>query len=145
MTKSTYKSSLVPLVLSAFLLCSFDGVAATKEAADDIEVVRSDISFTLNEFPRAAFLNVGLKNNSPKEIKNANLEIIYYDADGNVVKKIVLRNRLTSSIPAGQTKEYKIRLKGDFVNERNEEYPYTERDSVEEFEVRVAHGGFGWW
>ena len=103
----------------------------------DIEMIDTSISFTQAETKCVAYLCVELKNHSAKNIANLNLEISYYDINGHPIKKVVLKNRLAGAIPSGETRKYKILLNGDVFNDRYEEYPYSRRGDVEEFDVKI--------
>jgi len=109
-----------------------------KDGIENIEIIESSINFSQNDSPRAAYLYLDLKNNGDKKVANLNLEVTYYDADGYLIKRSVLKNKLTEEIPPGEIRKYKIRLRGDVVNVKHEEYPYSQQDKVGEFDVMVA-------
>jgi len=76
-------------------------------------------------------------------VDNLSLEISYYNDEENLMKKIILKNRLTGAIPPGESRKYKIRLNGNVVNERNAEYPYLQWGDVNEFDVKVVNVKLG--
>ena len=112
------------------------------ESVKDVEVMDSTIVFSQNKFPHVANLCIELKNNGDKNIANLDLEVSYYDKDDYLLKKVVLKNKLTESIPSGEARRYKIALNGDVFNERNEEYPYLRSSDVGEFDVKVLNVKF---
>lgn len=128
---------LVALILFILLSCSGERPAMAAEQAADVAVEESIIKFSQNEFPRVANLCVELRNNTDKTAANLDLEIRYNDADGYLIRKTVLKNKLTEAIPPRESRKYKIPLKGDVFNERNEEYPYARSSEVGHFEVKV--------
>jgi len=132
--------------LISLALLSYPGPEAAMAAGEgvkDIEVAESAIDFDRDEFPHFACLRIELKNNGDKSITNLNLEVSYYDAEGYTVKRVILKDRLTEAIPPGEARKYKIRLNGDVFNERNEEYPYSQRGEVDDFDVKILNVKFG--
>lgn len=128
------------LIIFAFLaLTLFPGVnvAAVEEGVKDVEVTDASIKFAQNEPFHSAYLYMELKNNGDKDIDNLNFQINYYDAEECLIKKVVMKNKLTDILPAKGTKKYKVRLRGDVFNERNEEYPYSQKGDVDDFDVKI--------
>ena len=123
-------------MLSAY---SGEKTVMAEEHVKDIEIVETAINFSHNELPDAAYLSLELKNNGDKKIANLNFEIGYYDAEGCLIKRVVLKNKLTEAIPPGEARKYRIRLNGDVFNERNEEYPYSRSSEVNEFDVKILN------
>ena len=56
-----------------------------------------------------------------------------------MMKKAVIKNALNDAIPAHEIRKYKIRLNGDVVNARNEQYPYSQEERVGEFDLEIAN------
>lgn len=108
-----------------------------EEYIKNIEIKEANIKFDQSEFPPAAYLYMELKNNGDKKIVNLNLEISYYDSEGYLVEKSEVKNALTEATPKGESKKYKIHLKGDIVNIEHEEYPYSKQDKVNGFDVKI--------
>ena len=136
MIKNKYSIILFCLMLSAY---SGEKTVMAEEHVKDIEIVETAINFSHNELPDAAYLSLELKNNGDKKIANLNFEIGYYDAEGCLIKRVVLKNKLTEAIPPGEARKYRIRLNGDVFNERNEEYPYSRSSEVNEFDVKILN------
>ena len=131
-----HKYSII-LICSILLSCAGENTVMAGESVKDVDIIETAINFSQTEFPHVAYLYMALKNNGDKNIANLNFEISYYDADGYVIKKVVLKNKLTETIPSGETRKYKIRLKGDVFNERSEEYPYSQGNEVDDFSVKI--------
>lgn len=113
-----------------------------EEDVRNIEIIESAINFSHSEVPHAAYLLMELKNNGDKSIANLNFRITYYDAKGYTIKKVVLKNKLTEAIPPGESRKYKIRLNYNVFNERNAEYPYSQRADVDDFDIEILHVKF---
>ena len=113
-----------------------------EDGVKDIEIIEAVINFSQNEFPHVAYLRMELKNNGDKNIANLNFKISYYDTKGYLIRGVVLKNKLTEAIPPGKARKYKIRLNCDVFNERNEEYPYSQRDEIDNFDVKILNVKF---
>ena len=113
-----------------------------EEGVGGIEVVDTAIKFAQDEVPHVAYLYMTLKNNGDKKIENLIFEIRYYDEEECLIKKAVIKNKLTEEISPKETKKYKIRLRGDVFNERNEEYPYTKGGEFDSFDVKILNVKF---
>jgi hypothetical protein len=134
MAKNRYPALFIFLIFLSY----FGGKAAIAEdGVKNVEIIEAAINFSQNEFPHVAYLRMELKNNGDKNVANLNFKITYYDEKGYVIKKVVLKNKLTDAIPPGEARKYKIRLNCDVFNERNEEYPYSERYEVDDFDVKI--------
>lgn len=129
------------LILIFLMLISFPAgkAAIAADPLKDIEIIEPAINFTSSESQYAAYLCMELKNTGTKNIANADIEVRYYDPEGHLVKKAVLKNKLTEIIPPGEKQKYRIRLKRDVFNERYEEYPYSHRGEVNEFDVKILN------
>ena len=108
----------------------------------NVEVGEMSIKLDRNEFPPLAYLYIELKNTGDKKISNLNLEISYYGSDSYLIKRAVVKNALTEAIPKQESRKYKICLKGDVINPAHEQYPYSVRDKVSEFDVKVINVNF---
>ena len=109
------------------------------EYAKNIEIAESSISMNHQEFPTIAYLYITLKNNGDRKVTNATFEISYYGKEGYLIKKAIIKNALNDAIPARETRKYKVRLNGDVVNARNEQYPYSQEDGVGEFDIKIIN------
>ena len=134
MAKNRYYLIAICLILS---FCLSAKTAAGEEYAKNIEILESRISIDYSALPSIAYLCIELKNNGDKNIANLNFEMRYNDADGYLIEKAVLKNALTETIPPGETRKYKIRLKGDIVNIEHEQYPYAHSNKVNDFHVTI--------
>lgn len=105
----------------------------------NIEAGETNIKIDQAELPRIAYLYIELKNNGPRRIANLTFEVSYYDHEGYLIEKSVVKNALTEAIPKGQTRKYKIRLKGDVINTEHEEYPYSQLGKVNEFDIKITN------
>ena len=99
----------------------------------------SDIKIDHQESPPVAYLCLALKNNGDRKVYNMTFEITYYGKEGYLVMKTLVKNALNDVLPAGETRKYKVRLIGDVVNERNEQYPYSRHDEVAEFDIQIKN------
>lgn len=131
------------LAIAVYMIISPGKAVSAGEYAKDIEVIEAAVNFSQNEFPRIAYLTMELKNNGDKNIANLDIEISYYDAGGELIKKVSLKNRLTENIPSGEARKCRIRLKGNVFNERYEEYPYSRHGEVERFDVKISNVKLG--
>jgi hypothetical protein len=122
---------------SMLLLCVSAEKAMGEEYIKNIDIGESDIKIDQTEFPPVAYLYLELKNNCDKKISNLTFEISYYDTEGYLIKKATVKNALTEAIPKGETRKYKIRLNGDVMNIEHEQYPYSQRDEVNEFDIKI--------
>jgi hypothetical protein len=115
---------------------------AAKVAMEDyikgIDIVEADINLDQSEFPTAAYLCLELKNNTDKNISELTFGINYYEAEGYMIKKVTVKNKLIEILPKGESRRYKIRLKGDVVNMENEEYPFSKQNKVSEFDIKIT-------
>ena len=126
-------------ICSIFLF--FLGVmkAEGDEYIKNIEIAKANISVNHQEFPAVAYLYITLKNNGGRKVSNVTFEIIYYGEEGYLIKKAIIKNALNDAMPAGETRKYKVRLNGDVVNARNEQYPYSQQDEVDEFDIKIRN------
>ena len=102
-------------------------------------MLETDINYEHEEMSFVAYLCTTLKNNGDKKISNLALQIIYYDNDDNVIHKAVIKNALNKPISPGETQKYKIRLRNDFVNVRNEQFPYDRANEINEYDVNIMN------
>jgi len=134
-----------PAIFICSILLLF--LSATKAVGEDyiknIEVGESSIKFVENEFNPPAYLYLELKNNGDKNVANLTFEISYYDAEGYLLQKAVVKNALTDSLPKKETRKYRIRLNGDVINIEHEQYPYSQHDKVGDFDIKILKIKFG--
>ena len=135
MDKNKY---LIVFVCLIVLLCLTAERTMAEEYIKNIEIGESDIKIDQKEFPPAAYLYIELKNNGEKKISNLTFEISYYDMEGYFIEKSAVKNALTEPIPKGEARKYKICLKGDIVNTEHEQYPYSQHDKVNEFDIKIT-------
>ena len=112
--------------------------AAGDEYMKNIEMTESSINIDHQEFPPVAYLCITLKNNGDRKVSNVTFEITYYGEEGYLIKKAVIKNALNDVIPAREIRKYKVRLNGNVVNTRNEQYPYSQEDAVGEFDIKIT-------
>ena len=134
MVKNKY---YVICALSLLLFCLSAPMATAETYIKNIETGEAKINIDPNEFPPAAYLYVIFKNNGDKNISNLTFEISYYDREGFLIKKAVVKNALNESIPKGGSVKQRIRLNCNAFNARNEQYPYSQRDKVSEFDIKI--------
>lgn len=127
----------VLFVFMIFLSCFGGSPAVAEDGVKDLEIIEGAINFSQNELRRNAYLYMELKNNGDKKIANADFVISYCDTKGYSIKKVVLKNRLNEAIPPGETRKYKIRLNYDVFNDRNEEYPYSQRSEIGDVDIKI--------
>lgn len=130
------------LICLTLLSCLGAKAAAAEDPVKDIEITEATIKFSRSEFPRTAYLYTELKNNGGKDIANLDFEISYYDKESYLIKKVVLKNKLTEAIPSGEARKYRIRLTGDVFNERHEKYPYSRSSEVDDFDMKILNVKF---
>ena len=127
------------IFICALFLSSLGTITAEgDDYTKNIEMVESSISINHQEFPPVAYLLVTLKNNSDRKVSNVTFAITYYGEEGYLMKKAVIKNALNDAIPAHETRKYKVRLNGNVVNARTEQYPYSQPDEVAEFDVKIV-------
>ena len=132
-----YRYSVAFLCL-AILLLSGAAVSAAGEYMNNVAIGETDIKIDQSEFPPVAYLYVELKNSGDKKIANVNFEVSYYDAEGYLLQKAVLKNALTKAMPQKGALKYNIRLKGDVLNTEHEEYPYSQLNKVGGFDIKIT-------
>ena len=132
-------------ICSIFLF--FLGVmkAEGDEYIKNIEIAEANISVNHQEFPAVAYLYIKLKNNGDRKVSNVTFEIIYYGEEGYLIKKAIIKNALNDAIPPHEIRKYRVRLNGDVVNARNEQYPYSQEDEVGEFDLKITNVKFASW
>ena len=133
--KSRYSMIFICLIV---LLCLSSEKAVGEEYIKNVETGEAHIKIDQNEFPPVAYLYIELKNNGDKTISNLTFEISYYETGGYLIKRAIIKNALTETIPKGEARKYKIRLNGDVMNTKNEQYPYSQHDKVSEFDVKIV-------
>jgi hypothetical protein len=126
------------VICSIFLLSLGVLKAEGDEYVKNIEMTEADINMNHQEFPAGAYLYVTLKNNGDRKVSNVTFEISYYGKEGYLIKKSRIKNALNDAIPAREMRKYKVRLNGNVVNARNEQYPYSQQDEVAEFDVKIV-------
>ena len=134
MAKSKRYTIFVCLMVLSYLSI---GWSTGKEYIKNIEIGESDIKLDRSELPAVAYLYMELKNNGDKKISNLTFEISYYDTEGYFMEKSVVKNALTETIPEGEARKYKIRLKGDIVNIERAQYPYSQQGKVDGFDIKI--------
>ena len=134
MVKNKYPIIFVCVI---FLLCLGSKRAMGEDYVKNIERGEASIDFNQNEFPHAAYLHIEFKNNGDKKIANLTFEISYYDEEGILIEKVVVKDALTETMPKGEKKKYRIRLKGDIVNIEHEQYPYSQQERVKGFDIKI--------
>ena len=120
------------------LLCLNAKDIMAEEYIKNIETGDADIKIDQSEFPPVACLYMELKNNGDKKISNLTFEISYYDSEGYLIEKAVIKNALTKAMPKKEALKYKIRLNGDVMNIEHEQYPYSQLDKVKEFDIKIT-------
>lgn len=128
---------MIFLCLTALLCLNAKQVMA-EEYIKNIEIGESNIKMDQSELPQSAYLYVELKNNGDKNISNLNFEISYYDRDGYLIEKHAVKNALTGPLPKKETQKYRIHLNGNVINEKNAQYPYSQHDKVNEFDIKIT-------
>jgi hypothetical protein len=124
--------------LSFFL---FSGIEEARggDSVKNVEITESEITVDHKQLPFVAYLHIALKNNGDKKVSNLTLRISYYDEENHLIHKAVVKNALNEAIPPKETREYKIRLSGDYFNSKNEQYPYSRPNEVDEFDVEILN------
>lgn len=140
MVKNKY--SIIFICLMLLLSLSAENAMA-EEYIKNVAIGDTSIKFDQSEFPPVAYLYMKLKNNGDKNISNLTLEITYYDSEGYLIKKSAVKNALTGAMPKGEERKYKIRLSGDIVDTEHEQYPYSQQDKVNGFDVKITGIKFG--
>lgn len=135
MVKNKYPVIFICLTL---LLCMGAKRAVAEKYINNVEVGEADIKLNRSEHPPVAYLIIDFKNNGDKKISNLNFEISYYAKEGYLIDKALIKNALTEGIPRGETRKYKIPLKNDYFNTRNEQYPYSRHEEVSEFDLKIT-------
>jgi len=133
------KRCRIIFICSIFLFFSGIMKAEGDEYTKNIEIAESAINIDHQEFPPVAYLYITLKNNGDRKVSNVAFEISYYGKEGYLIKKAVVKNALNDAIPAREIRKYRVRLNGDVVNIRNEQYPYSQEEEVDEFDVKIAN------
>ncbi len=132
-------SKLIIFICAIILLTTGLSLAAGDDYIKNVELVEATIDIDHDHFPVAAYLCVTLKNNGGQKVANLNLEIKYYDAENYVMQKAIVKNGLNEPVKQGETKKYKIRLKGDIVNIDRAQYPYERSNEVAAFTVNIIN------
>lgn len=109
-----------------------------QEKYKDIEIVEPRLAIDGRQFTREAYLHMAVKNNGDKEITNMALQMSYYGDEGYLIHKVVIKNALNDVIGPGETKAYKIELKGNFVNPDHQQYPYSKGEKVRDFDIDIV-------
>jgi len=131
------------IFIAAALLLSSGTAVAENDKYKDVEIVDSSLSKDGRHFTREAFLHIDVKNNGDKLIENLAFKIRYYGDENYLIQKSIINNALNDSIPPGDTRSYKIPLRGDFVSRERDQYPYSKDDKVCRFDVEVAGIKYG--
>ncbi|MDD5423251.1 MAG: hypothetical protein PHT32_07540 [Candidatus Omnitrophica bacterium] len=122
-----------------FMVFSTADLARGEDHAKEIEVVEADIKMNYQEVPAVAYLYLTLKNNGGLNISNMTLKIGYFGEGDYLIHKTIVKNALNNILPKGETRKYKIRLRGDFNNERNEQYPYSRSAEINDFDIKIIN------
>ena len=139
-----YKYHII-FICSIFLFSLGVMKAEGNEDVKYIEIAESAINIDHQEFPPVAYLCITLKNNGDRKVSNVALEISYYGKEGYLIKRAIIKNALNDTIPAREIRKYKVRLNGNVVNVRNEQYPYSQEDEVGEFDLKITNVKFASW
>lgn len=133
------------VIFAAAMLLLSSGVDAAGETEKykDIEIVEPGISVGNRFLARDAYLHMTVKNNGDREIENLAVRISYYGEGGYLIQKNVIKNALNDPVPPGEERSYKTYLRGDFVNRERDQYPYSKKDKVCGFDVKVADVKYG--
>ena len=121
------------------LLCLSAKRAAGEEYIKNIDVGEANIKIDQSELPPTAYLYVELKNNGDRNVANLTFEISYYDPEGYLIEKAVVKNALTEIMPKREARKYKIRLSGDVINIEHEQYPYSQQSKVNDFDIKIIN------
>lgn len=130
------------------MLLPLSGIAAasTKATTDDyiknIEIVETDIDYDQQEFPPAAYLRLTLKNGGDRNVSYLAFEVKYYEEGDYLIKKTIVKYKLSEVMEGGQTQKYKIRLKGDIVNLTFAQYPYAQANKVDSYDLKIVDAKF---
>ena len=129
------------IVFICFILLLFPRTVKAEgdDSIKNIEIIDDNINIDNHQFPSVAYLYITLRNNGDKKISNVTFEIRYYEEGGYLIQKAVLKNALNEAIPKAEVRKYKIRLKGDIVNTDNEQYPYSQHNEVDEYDIKIIN------
>jgi hypothetical protein len=129
------------IILIGFIFLAAPGIlkAEERDYIKNIEIMEDSIDIDHHQLPYVAYLCVTLKNNGDKKISNLTFEICYYGKEDCLVQKAVIKNALNEAIPKGEVRKYRIPLSGDFVNIEHEQYPYSQSDKVNEYDIKIKN------
>lgn len=127
----------IAVMCAAVLALSGMSNAAPDDYIKKIDIVETEIDIDNTHFPFIAYLFATLKNNSDKKVSNITFQVSYYDKDGCLIKKAVVKNALNDPLPVAETRKYRIKLKGDVVNIEQEQYPFSQSDRVSDYNVKI--------
>ncbi|MDD5496644.1 MAG: hypothetical protein PHP46_06055 [Candidatus Omnitrophica bacterium] len=129
------------MILMCLMLLAAPSMAKSEadEYIKNIEMVDSKIEMDLGHFPKTAYLYIKLKNNGDRGVSNARLEVSYYGDGDYLIKKVIIKKALNEPLPEGGERGYRIPLRGDVFNVRNEQYPYSYQEGVSEFDVKILN------
>lgn len=136
------KYKYITVLACAMLLLAGMADAKPDDYIQNIEIEESGIVFNQQEFPRAAYLGVTLKNRGDRKVSFLAFEIKYYDEETYLIKKAVIKYKLSEIMEGGETRKYKIRLKGDIINLTNAEYPYAQSNEVDSYDLNIINAKF---
>ncbi|MFA4982177.1 MAG: hypothetical protein WC592_06910 [Candidatus Omnitrophota bacterium] len=122
-----------------FMLFLSADPAKGEDYAKNIEVAEADIKINYQEVPAVAYLYLTLKNNGSRNVSNLNFKIGYFGEGDYLMHKAVVKNALNIMLPKGETRKYKVRLRGDFNNERYEQYPYSRSAEISDFDIKIIN------
>jgi hypothetical protein len=119
------------------LIISPASLAAGDDYTKNIDIVEASIKKNYKEFPVLAYLYLTLKNNGDRKVSNVILEVSYFGEENYLIQKTIIKDVLNDIVPQGESRNYRIRLRGDFVNIENEQYPYSKNEKVDEFDIKI--------
>ena len=128
---------LILFLLTMFLSFAFGRSAIAEDYLKKIEILEADISVDHNELPYIAYLSAKIANNGEKQVSNITIELKYYNKEDLVIHKRIIKNALKEPILPGGTKEYYIRLRRDYINKENEQFPYSSQEKLGDFDVKI--------
>lgn len=130
-------------VLICVMLLPLSGMAAeTDDYLNYIEIVETDIDYNQQEFPPAAYLRVTLRNGGDRKVSLLIFEVKYYDEEDYLMSRTIVQYKLDEIMAGGETRKYKIRLKGDIVHLTFAQYPYSRSNEVDSYDLNIINAKF---
>ncbi|MFA5143520.1 MAG: hypothetical protein WC522_05080 [Candidatus Omnitrophota bacterium] len=134
----TISAAVIFTCLLSSLFSSSAGGAEDKDYINNVVITNETIDIERSKTPILAYLYITVNNNGGRKIANLALEMSYYGEGGYLIKKVIVKDALNDPVPPGQARRYKVCLRDNFVNEKNEQYPYSRIGEVVEFDLKVA-------